>query len=76
MIGLLTRAAGADAYLERAARCAAADELRSRGPDPAYPGVDPDDLDRCLELDRFDFALVAAPDGVTRRLERRWAERA
>mgnify|MGYP001189185504 CR=1 FL=1 len=71
LVAVLGGASDAAGYLQRAAHSAAADELRARGPDPAYPGVDPDDLTRCLELDRFDFALEAVPDGATRRLVRR-----
>lgn len=58
-------------YLSRAEASPAAAELRQRGPDPASPGVHPDDLTRCLEIDRFDFALEAVPHGVLRKLERR-----
>ena len=58
-------------YLRRAEASPAAAELRQRGPDPAFPGVHPDDLTRCLEVDRFDFALEAIPQGVLRKLERR-----
>ena len=45
--------------------------LTRRGPDAAYPGVHADDLRLCLEVDRFDFALEAVPQGPLRRLERR-----
>jgi 2-phosphosulfolactate phosphatase len=58
-------------FLCRAEASPAAAELRQRGPDPAFPGVHPNDLTRCLELDRFDFALEAIPQGVLRKLERR-----
>ena len=68
LTALLTRDPAADAaavgpYLARAAASAAAQECRERGPDPAWPGFDPDDLDRCLETDRFDRAVRAFPDG-------------
>ena len=58
-------------YLSRAEASPAAAELRQRGPDPAFPGVHPDDLTRCLDVDRFDFALEAIRQGVLRKLERR-----
>ena len=57
--------------LSRAEASPAAAELRQRGPDPAFPGVHPDDLTRCLDVDRFDFALEAIRQGVLRKLERR-----
>jgi 2-phosphosulfolactate phosphatase len=50
-------------FLVRAARSPAAAELRQRGHDARYVGVDPDDLERCLDLDRFDFTLEAQPIG-------------
>lgn len=57
-------------YLARAAASAAADELRERSHDASYPGVHPDDLGLCLQLDRFDFALAAEPVGQLLRLAR------
>ena len=48
-------------YLARVRESAAGRECRARGDDPAYPGVDPGDLARCLELDVFDHALRARP---------------
>lgn len=35
----------------------ASDLWPRRGLDDSFPGVHPDDLDRCLEIDAFDFAL-------------------
>ena len=58
-------------YLNRAEASPAAAHLELRGPDAAYPGVHADDLRLCLEVDRFDFALEAVPQGPLRRLERR-----
>ncbi|WP_338701997.1 2-phosphosulfolactate phosphatase [Streptomyces sp. Q6] len=58
------RAAGsgtdAAAFLARAARSRAAAEL-AQG---IRQGVHPDDVALCLELDRFPFAMVAAPEGA------------
>lgn len=53
-------------YLDRVVRSPAGVECAERGADEGYPGVDPDDLARCLELDRFDHALraVPQPDGL------------
>ncbi|WP_405497340.1 2-phosphosulfolactate phosphatase [Streptomyces sp. NBC_00096] len=53
--------AGTDAagYLRRAAGSRAAAEL-ARG---VRQGVHPDDVALCLEVDRFPFAMVAAPEG-------------
>ena len=55
-------------YLARAARSPAAQELRERSHDPAFPGVHPDDLELCLQVNRFDFALRAEPAGGLLRL--------
>ncbi|MEV7617737.1 2-phosphosulfolactate phosphatase [Streptomyces sp. NPDC089799] len=53
--------AGTDAagYLDRAAASRAASELT----EGVRQGVHPDDVALCLELDRFPFAMVAAPEG-------------
>ncbi|MEV5608823.1 2-phosphosulfolactate phosphatase [Streptomyces sp. NPDC052225] len=53
---------GTDAapYLRRAQHSRAADEL-TQG---IRQGVHPDDVALCLELDRFPFAMVAAPEGA------------
>jgi len=61
----LLRDDSADAapFLARAERSSAAQECRDRGPDPAWPGFDADDLARCLEVDRFAHAVVARSDG-------------
>jgi 2-phosphosulfolactate phosphatase len=59
-----------DPYLARAAGSAAAQELRERSHDASFPGVHPDDLELCLQLDRFDFALQAELAGNLLRLER------
>jgi 2-phosphosulfolactate phosphatase len=51
----------AEAFLRRAATSRAAARLREdarRG----FQGVHPDDVALCLELDRFPFAMVAAPE--------------
>lgn len=48
-------------YLRRVLDSDAAEELRQRGPDPACPGVHPDDLDHVLAVDRFDRALRCDP---------------
>ncbi len=45
--------------LERAS--AAASRLR-RGIELGYPGIHPDDVDLCLQADRFDFAMRAADE--------------
>jgi 2-phosphosulfolactate phosphatase len=63
--------ADATDYVRRAEASPAAAELRQRGPDPAYPGVHAADLTLCLDVDRFEFALAAVPDGNMRRLEKR-----
>jgi 2-phosphosulfolactate phosphatase len=55
-------------YLRRAELSAAADELRRRGPDPRHPGVHPDDVELCLTLDEFDFALRTESAGEYLRL--------
>lgn len=46
-------------YLERVVASAAGRECAERGPDPRYPGFDPDDLRRCVELDACDRAVRA-----------------
>lgn len=53
-------------YLDRVLRSTAGQECAAYGADPAYPGVDVDDLRRCLEVDAFDDALQAVPqpDGL------------
>lgn len=56
-------------YLRRVVDSDAAEELRQRGPDPAFPGVHPEDLGRVLEVDRFDRALRC--DSVEDLLEAR-----
>jgi 2-phosphosulfolactate phosphatase len=55
-------------YLARAASSAAAHELCERSHDAAFPGVHPDDLRLCLQVDRFDFALHTEPAGDLLRL--------
>ncbi len=58
-------------YLRRAAESAAAADL-TEGVRRGYLGVHPDDVELCLELDRFGFAMAAAQeDGllVLRRLD-------
>lgn len=63
----LLRAPGSEVepapYLERVRRSAAGVECLQRGADTDYPGVDADDLARCLELDTCGHALQAVPDG-------------
>lgn len=49
-------------YLARVVRSAAGQECLERGADQRIPGVDPDDLRRCMELDVFGFALQATPE--------------
>jgi 2-phosphosulfolactate phosphatase len=44
-------------FLERVRSSNAGVECHPRGLDASCPGVHPDDLDRCLEIDAFDFAL-------------------
>ncbi len=71
LAGLLT---GADpdpvGYLSRANAAETAHETRRFGRDPGRPGVHADDVDLCLELDAFDFALRAHRDGRYLRLTR------
>lgn len=55
-------------FLARVEASSAADELRTAGPDPDRPGVHPDDLTRCLEVDRFATALRAEPCGDLLRI--------
>lgn len=50
-------------FLERVRSSKAGVDCRARGRDASVPGVHPDDLDRCLEMDAFDFALSVAPAG-------------
>lgn len=50
-------------FLERVTSSKAGVECRSRGLDPSFPGVHPDDLGRCLDLDAFDFALSVKQAG-------------
>ncbi|MFD6532626.1 2-phosphosulfolactate phosphatase [Streptomyces sp. NPDC060184] len=49
----------ADAFLRRGEMSLAATELR----EGVREGVHPDDVELCLELDRFPFAMVAALEG-------------
>ncbi|MEV6264278.1 2-phosphosulfolactate phosphatase [Streptomyces sp. NPDC051784] len=49
---------GAAEFLRRADKSRAADELRQG----VREGVHPDDVALCVELDRFPFAMVAAPE--------------
>jgi len=51
----------ADGYLERARRSPAADRLRE-GIRLGYPGIDRDDVELCLDLDRFPFAMVVTAE--------------
>ncbi len=48
-------------FVRRVLDSDAAEELRQRAPDPAYPGVHPEDLTRVVEVDRFDRALRCEP---------------
>ncbi|MDO5503353.1 MAG: 2-phosphosulfolactate phosphatase [Actinomycetia bacterium] len=50
-------------YLRRVAASNAGAECAQRGKDPGYPGFHVDDLDRCLELDKFNYALRLHRDG-------------
>jgi 2-phosphosulfolactate phosphatase len=54
----------AEPFLERVRSSKAGVECRTRGLDDAFPGVDSDDLDRCLEIDAFDFALCLEQAGT------------
>ncbi len=54
----------AELFLERVRSSKAGVECRTRGLDASFPGVHPDDLDRCLEIDTFDFALGLEPAGT------------
>ncbi|NEB04013.1 2-phosphosulfolactate phosphatase [Streptomyces sp. SID13726] len=49
-------------YLLRARTSRAAASL-ARGVRRGYPGIHPDDVGLCLELDRFPFAMIAAREG-------------
>lgn len=51
------------AFLDRVRSSEAGVHCRTRGRDATYPGVHPDDLDRCLEIDTFDYALSLEPVG-------------
>lgn len=57
-------------YLFRVRRSVAGLQCLQRGADPDYPSVAPDDLLRCLELDSFEDALLAVPDGELLELRR------
>lgn len=48
-------------YVDEARRSPAAADLL-QGVGRGYRGVDPADVDMCLELDRFDFAMQASPE--------------
>ncbi|MBB1483066.1 2-phosphosulfolactate phosphatase [Tessaracoccus sp. MC1865] len=50
-------------FLERVERSPAGIECRDRGTDTRFPGVDPDDLARCLEIDAYDQALLVEEAG-------------
>lgn len=50
-------------YLQRVHDSEAGRELRERAPDPAFPGVHPDDLPLAMDLDRFDHAVTCVPLG-------------
>jgi 2-phosphosulfolactate phosphatase len=56
-----------DPFIARAGRSSAADALR-KGLRHGYPGVHPDDINVCLQVDRFDFALTATDEGEFVRL--------
>lgn len=57
-----SREAGAAPYLDRARASGGADRL-TQGARRGYPGIHADDVELCLELDRFPFAMVAAREG-------------
>jgi len=57
-------APAAGPFLERVRCSKAGVECRARGLDPAFPGVHLDDLERCLEIDAFDFALGLEQTGT------------
>lgn len=44
-------------FLERVEKSSAGIECRDRGTDARFPGVDPDDQRRCLEVDAYEHAL-------------------
>ena len=44
-------------------RAAAAAARLRRGIELGYPGIHPDDVELCLQVDRFDFAMRAAEEG-------------
>lgn len=50
-------------FLQRVERSPAGIECRDRGTDTRFPGVDPDDLARCLEIDAYDQALLVEEAG-------------
>lgn len=52
----------AQPYLDRVVRSDAGRECLERGRDERFPGVHPDDLARCLDLDAFDHALKLRPE--------------
>jgi 2-phosphosulfolactate phosphatase len=56
------------AYLQRVRASPAGRESLERGAQAAFPGVEPDDLARCLEVDRFSFAMRAVGAGELLRL--------
>jgi 2-phosphosulfolactate phosphatase len=51
-------------FLERVRSSDAGVECRARGLDSSFPGVHPDDLGRCLELDAFVDAISVRPAGT------------
>ena len=55
-------------FLDRARRSAAACELERLAQRDDHPGIHPDDIELCLELDRFATVPRAAPDGDLLRL--------
>jgi 2-phosphosulfolactate phosphatase len=63
-IAQVTAGPGTDAtpFLDRAAKAGAAARLADAARDGTR-GVHPDDAALCTELDRFTFAMVAAPEG-------------
>ncbi len=56
-------ATDAATFLRRAAQSRSAVRLAADGR-RGFRGVHPDDVALCLELDRFPFAMVAAPEAV------------
>ncbi len=51
-------------FLDRVSSSEAGAQCRARGLDSSFPGVHPDDLSRCLELDAFDYAISVRPAGT------------